>query len=302
MNFQNFKLSNLHHLPSKNESSYMERTKRNHHWLGGVEGQRKLRNMRIGIAGLGGMGSNIAEIMLRLGVGAIKIADPDTIDFSNINRQVIANSHTVGVKKAHASFKELIAIADDTEVVAYDQGITKENVDEFVSDVDVIIDEIDVFPMHAHVLLHKAARARKLPIYSSYIIGLGTHVYKFLGDEYTFEDFMKNNLKELEAPSADFLVNTFCHPFPSYLESSKSRNTFIDEVKKAQVPIFGATTYMGQSMLAIRVIVDFLKLQELHGPTKTPVMPEFIKIDPYDLSMRICNATANLYNESPLRI
>jgi molybdopterin/thiamine biosynthesis adenylyltransferase len=288
--FVNYKHCNLHRHPIDDESSYLERTKRNHHWLGGIDGQRKLRKLRVGVAGLGGMGSNIAEIMLRLGVGGLKIADPDTIDHSNINRQVIANSQSVGIKKAHASFKELTTIATDTEIIAYDQGITADNAEEFVSDVDVVIDEIDVFPIHAHVLLHKAARARKLPVYSSYIIGLGTHVYKFYGENYTFEDFMKNNLKELESPSAEFLVNTFCNPFPSYLQSPNAKSMFIEEVQKAQVPIFGATTYLGQSMLAIRVIIDYLHLQDIHGPTKTPTMPEFIKIDPYDLSLRICNA------------
>lgn len=290
MVFANFKHCNLHHQPIDNESSYLERTKRNHHWLGGIEGQKKLRQLRVGVAGLGGMGSNIAEIMLRLGVGGLKIADPDTIDHSNINRQVIANSQSVGSKKAHASFKELTTIATDTEIIAYDQGITADNVEEFVSDVDVIIDEIDVFPMPAHVQLHKAARARKLPVYSSYIIGLGTHIYKFHGENYTFEDFMKNNLLEMQNPSAEFLVNTFCNPFPTYMQSPMAKATFIEQVQKAQVPIFGATTYLGQSMLAIRVMIDYLQLQNLHGPTVTPIMPEFIKIDPYDLTLRICNA------------
>lgn len=291
MLFKNYKFSSLHHKPILDDSFYFERTKRNHHWLGGIEGQKQLRQLRVGVAGLGGMGSNIAEILLRLGVGGLKIADPDTIDLSNINRQVIATSQTVGTKKAHASFKELTAIAPDTEIVAYDQGITSDTVEEFVSDVDVIVDEIDVFPMQAHLLLHKAARARQLAVYSSYIIGLGTHIYKFHGEQYTFEDFMKNNATELQNPSADFLVDTFCKPFPSYLSSQNAKSLFIDEVKKAQVPIFGATTYMGQSMLAIRLVADHLQLHKIHGPTQTPVMPKFIKIDPYDMSLQICNAT-----------
>ena len=46
------------------EKFYLERTKRNHYWLGGVEGQMKLKDLKVGIAGLGGMGSNLAEIMV----------------------------------------------------------------------------------------------------------------------------------------------------------------------------------------------------------------------------------------------
>jgi molybdopterin/thiamine biosynthesis adenylyltransferase len=67
---------------SRNEinlDAYLERTKRNLFWTGGTEGQLRLRKLKIAVAGLGGMGSNIAEILVRLGVGHLKISDPDTI-------------------------------------------------------------------------------------------------------------------------------------------------------------------------------------------------------------------------------
>ena len=92
---------------------YLERTKRNQFWLGGPEGQNAVRELRIAIAGLGGMGSNIAEALARMGVGELRIADPDHIDVSNINRQVIANPRTVGKSKAKASADELLTIAED---------------------------------------------------------------------------------------------------------------------------------------------------------------------------------------------
>jgi tRNA A37 threonylcarbamoyladenosine dehydratase len=78
-------------------ASYMERTCRNHHWFGGEIGQRRIKKLKVGVAGLGGMGSNIAETLVRLGVGQLRVADPDHIDTSNLNRQVIANRNTLGV-------------------------------------------------------------------------------------------------------------------------------------------------------------------------------------------------------------
>src|SRR5690606_4297746 len=122
------------------ESKYLDRTRRNHYWIGGERGQMKIRDLRIGIAGLGGMGSNLAEILVRLGAGHIKIADPDTIENSNLNRQVIANQKTIGAKKARAAADELRAIAEDFELIVYEDGLTKENADEFVADLDVVID------------------------------------------------------------------------------------------------------------------------------------------------------------------
>lgn len=270
-----------------NEEKYLERTKRNHFWLGGIEGQTKLKNLRVGIAGLGGMGSNLAEIMVRLGVGHIKIADPDTIEYSNINRQVIANQQSVGQKKAKASYTELRNIADDFELIVYENGITEDNAAEFVSDLDVVIDEIDVYPLQAHVWLHQAARKLNLPLYSGFIIGLGTHIYKFQGSEYTFEDFMQNNQQQIEKPTAEFLLNRFVQPAPSYLQKENFYNAFLTTIKEQSVPIFGATTYMSQSLIAIRIIADILKLNEKIGGSPTPLMPEFISLDPLEMSLTV---------------
>jgi molybdopterin/thiamine biosynthesis adenylyltransferase len=284
----NTKTATRAYAPTFNEKSYFERTQRNHFWLGGLDGQNSLKNLRVGIAGLGGMGSNLAEIMVRLGVGHIKIADPDTIDFSNINRQVIANRNTVVVKKARASASELRNIAEDFELVVYEDGITEANVEEFVSDLDIIIDEIDVFPLQAHVWLHQAARKNNIPLYSGYIIGMGTHVYKFQGSKYTFEDFMLNDKKQIEKPSLEFLVERFINPAPSYMNDSNTVDAFCEAARKTSVPIFGATTYISQSLIAVRIVSDHLQLHERLGGVKTPLMPQFISLDPLTLSLQVC--------------
>lgn len=270
-------------------TSYLERTKRNHMWLGGRDEQLKLHRLKVGVAGLGGMGSNIAEILVRLGAGHIRIADPDIIEHSNLNRQVIANKNTVGMKKAAASANELRAIAHDFELVVYEDGITENNADEFVDGLDLIIDEIDVFPFSPHLALHRAARKRNLPLYSGYIIGMGTHVYKFHGNEYTFEDFLNNNPDEIANPSAEFMMNRLCNPLPKYMDNQESRESFANTIRNQAVPIFGATTFASQSLVAIRAITDYLKLDELWGGPKTPTMPNFIKFDPFEMTFNIFN-------------
>src|SRR5688572_8450668 len=99
------------------DRKYLERTARNQFWFTGRQGQKRLRKLRICVAGLGGMGSNIAEQFVRLGVGHLRIADPDQIELSNLNRQVIANRASVGMSKSEASARELRSIADDFELV-----------------------------------------------------------------------------------------------------------------------------------------------------------------------------------------
>ncbi len=268
---------------------YLERTQRNRYWIGCEENQLRLKNLRVGVAGLGGMGSNIAEILVRLGVGHLKLADPDTIDTSNLNRQVIANRSTIGMKKALASARELQGIAEDIEITVYDDGITEKNANDFVSDIDILIDEIDVAPIRAHIHLHQAARKRNLPIYSGYIIGLGSHIYKYQGDQYTFEDFMENRSDMYDQPTYEFLVDRFFWPRPSYCAEDKCVDEMIATAKASSFPIFGASTFGAQSCLVIRMISDFLGLHDRLGSPPTPLMPKFIKMDALDYTFKVCD-------------
>ncbi len=274
---------------SESDNLYQKRTKRNHFFLKD-EGQLNIKNLTVGIAGLGGMGSNIAEYLVRLGVQNIRIADPDIIETSNINRQVIANLNSVGMKKAAASKRELLQISPDLNLSVYDDGITEENVDQFVSGCDVIVDEIDVFPIQAHYLLHQSARRYELPVYSAYVIGLGIHFYKFDGNEYRFEDFL--SLKESMTPEEKFdeMVKSFIHESPSYLQD-KNMEDFRSECLNDGVPIFGPSCLVGHSIVVTRILCDILGSKILGTPiTPTPVMPEYLKIDFTTLETKIINA------------
>src|SRR4051812_44560583 len=87
--------------------AYRKRTARNHYWIGGLKGQEIISNLSLGVAGLGGMGSNIAEHLVRLGVGHLRIADLDRIEVSNLNRQVIARRNNLGMSKVEAGVQDL---------------------------------------------------------------------------------------------------------------------------------------------------------------------------------------------------
>lgn len=262
---------------------YSQRTKRNHFWTKGFEGQEKIRKLKIGVAGLGGMGSNIAEIFARLGVGTLRIADPDTIDISNINRQVIANINTVGQKKLDASVNELMNIDPSIVLQKYPEGITETNADEFVEGVDVVINEIDVLHIKEQVYLLNAARKKGIPVYTTLVVGLGIRLYKFSPTStFTPENFFG---ALATSPSVDGLIEVFGNPLPSYL-SGDNLEQFKGEVSSG-IPIFGASTYLGQSLLAIRVLTDLGFIRESKSVPKTPELPEFLTLDPLTLEMRI---------------
>ncbi len=283
-----FPHSTQHYARENTRISYMERTKRNQFWFGGQLGQERIRKLKIGVAGLGGMGSNIAEALTRLGVGHLRLADPDHIDISNINRQVIANRNTVGKSKALASADELRGIGEDVELVVYEQGVDEAMVEEFVEGCDAIVDEIDVLPLDRHVLLHRAAQKRNIPLYSAYVVGLGIHFYKFHGTQYTFEDFLNVPESEWRKPTIDLIFDRFGHPFRKYL-SKDLMDRYQAEAQNSGIPIFGPATLLGHSMVASRLILDLMRehVQFKNQLPPTPTMPEFLVLDPVDFTFKI---------------
>lgn len=241
------------------------------------------------------MGSNIAELLIRLGVGHIRIADPDTIDVSNLNRQVIANLNTVGIGKTEASVAELRNIAKDFELVAYNQGITGDMAEEFVNGLDIVIDEIDVFPLRAHVHLQRAARKNNLPIYSCYIIGGGIRFYKFEGNDYTFEDFIGHDESLWDNPTLPHIMNIFADYMPNYLGENARGSIGSNIEKNGYVPIFGPSTQVGHGLVANRIIVDVLKAKNitrqgsLGNATPSPVMPQYLFADFASMEIKTIN-------------
>ena len=276
------------------EQHYLERTLRNHYYVGGVANQFALRDLTIGVAGLGGMGGNIADALVRMGVGRLRIADPDTIEATNLNRQVVANRETLGMKKVEAAMINLRRIAEDVEIVGYAQGIDAGMVEEFVRGCDIIVDEIDPFPLDRHVFLHREARKYDIPIYSAFIAGLGIHFYKFQGNDYTFEDFIHCSEEQWVNPSIELLVERFGDPLPSYWRGVNI-DPFVRSAESGGIPIFTSSVLIGHSILTIRLLLDVLasRLKDA-GPiaaaarmNPTPVMPRFLVLDPVDLTLSV---------------
>jgi molybdopterin/thiamine biosynthesis adenylyltransferase len=279
------------------EQHYLNRTQRNHYYVGGISNQKELYRLTVGVAGLGGMGGNIADALVRLGIGHLRIADPDTVEATNINRQVVANKETLGMRKVDAALINMRRLADDVEIVGYAQGVQADMVREFVKGCDIIVDEIDPVPLDRHVMLHREARKNNIPIYSAMIAGLGIHFYKFQGNEYTFEDFVNCPEEQWCNPPLTVLLERFGKPIPSYWKGSGAKDLF-GYVESSGIPIFTSTVLMGHSFLVTRLILDLLvtrfqshsMIAEAARRTPTPVMPQFFVFDPLDLTVTLEHA------------
>lgn len=135
--------------------------------------QSILENSVVAIAGAGGDGGLLAEGLARMGVGEIRLADPDPFEAENSNRQAACNKHTIGVNKAVAVGEYIGDINPNLNVKIYDDGITAENTAEFVAGADLIVDETE-FTMHAlGVMLAREARKNETPVLTVLNIGFG---------------------------------------------------------------------------------------------------------------------------------
>lgn len=104
----------------------------------------KLKNANIIIFGLGGVGSYVAEALARCGVGKMTVVDKDTVDITNINRQLYALQSTIGKNKADVAKERILDINPECEVTSVVKMYLPENSNEFnLSQYDYIVDAID---------------------------------------------------------------------------------------------------------------------------------------------------------------
>lgn len=117
-----------------------ERTK----LLIGSENLTKLKNAKVIIFGVGGVGGYVCEMLARAGVGNITIVDFDTVDITNLNRQIIALNSTVGMPKVSAMQNRVLDINSAINLKAINTRVCAENVDELLNDkFDFVVDAID---------------------------------------------------------------------------------------------------------------------------------------------------------------
>jgi adenylyltransferase/sulfurtransferase len=111
----------------------------------GAMGQRKLLNGRVLLLGAGGLGSPAALYLAAAGVGTIGIVDFDTVDLSNLQRQILHRVDTVGTPKVDSAEKTLTAINPDVKVVKFRDRLYSDNVFDIIKDFDIIVDGTDNF-------------------------------------------------------------------------------------------------------------------------------------------------------------
>jgi adenylyltransferase/sulfurtransferase len=135
----------------------------------GEAGQEKLKRAKVFIAGAGGLGSPISIYLTAAGIGSITLVDNDTVELSNLNRQVLHWEKDTGRYKVESAEEKLSQINSDIEIEAQNATLTEDNISNLVNDADLIIDAMDNYPVR--YLLNRMALSKKIPFIHGAING-----------------------------------------------------------------------------------------------------------------------------------
>jgi molybdopterin/thiamine biosynthesis adenylyltransferase len=143
----------------------------------GVQGQERLRAARVLVVGAGGLGCPAALYLAASGVGRLTIADGDRVDLTNLQRQILYGTQSVGAEKVVAARDALAAVNPEVEVVALAKRIAPEATAALVAGADVVLDCSDNFvTRHA---LNRACVAHRIPLVSAAAIRFDAQVTVF---------------------------------------------------------------------------------------------------------------------------
>ena len=132
----------------------------------GNETVENLKSKRVAVFGIGGVGGYTCEALARSGVGKLDLIDKDTVDITNLNRQIIALSSTVGRPKVDVMKERILDINPEAEVRTYETFFLPENSDEFPFDeYDYIVDAVDTVAAKIELILK--AESAGVPIISA---------------------------------------------------------------------------------------------------------------------------------------
>ena len=134
----------------------------------GSIGQRRLLNSKVLIIGAGGLGSPVSIYLTLAGIGKIGIIDMDTVEISNLQRQILHTEKDIGIKKTESAKNSLISYNSDLVIETFDEPLSSNNALKIFSNYDIIVNGADNFP--ARYLANDAAFLTNKPLVDGSIL------------------------------------------------------------------------------------------------------------------------------------
>jgi molybdopterin/thiamine biosynthesis adenylyltransferase/nitroreductase len=176
---------------------YGEAFSRNLGWLTDWE-QKSLRARRVAIAGLGGVGGIHLLTLARFGIGSFTLADPDSFDLANFNRQAGASLASIGRSKVEVMAKVARDINPGLDLRVFPKGIEERDIDAFLDGADVYLDGLDFFALSIRRRVFARCAELGIPAVTAAPLGMGAAFLVFEPGGMTFEQYF--GLEGLPAP------------------------------------------------------------------------------------------------------
>jgi tRNA threonylcarbamoyladenosine dehydratase len=162
--------------------NYERAFSRNIGWVTAEE-QQRLRRARVAIAGLGGVGGAHILTLSRLGVAHFNIADFDEFDVHNMNRQAGAFMSTMGHPKLKVMERMALDVNPESNIRLFPEGVQDHNLDDFLKDVDVYVDSLDLFVLPTRRKVFQRCRELGIPAMTAAPLGMGAALFQPDGHE-----------------------------------------------------------------------------------------------------------------------
>ena len=143
----------------------------------GIVGQKKIKNSKVLVLGMGGLGCPLSIYLASLGVGKIGIVDNDKVELSNLNRQIIYNVKDIGKYKVDVAKNKIKLINKNTIVKSFKIRINKQNIEKLIKNFDIICDGTDNFK--TRLLVNDHTLKQKKILISAAVSGFDGHIFKF---------------------------------------------------------------------------------------------------------------------------
>jgi molybdopterin/thiamine biosynthesis adenylyltransferase len=247
--------------------------------------QEKLRNSKVAVFGLGGLGGACFEVLVRSGIGRFSIVDKDIFDESNKNRQIFAFQSTLGAKKVDVAERFAKDVNPEVGIKKY-ESVDEENIDEILSKADAAVMAID--ELKPCVIASREAREKNIPIIEGWAIPYG-NVRVIASQTPSLEEIYQLPTKgraiseisdeEFKRASLELILD---------LRRIEGVGEFYDEhvtkrVERGHIPSFGPIVWLTSVMMALETIKVLLNWGDIaYGP-------EFSLYDPFQ--RRIPKAT-----------
>jgi len=168
--------------------NYDDAFSRNIGWVTELE-QQRLRQSRVAIGGLGGVGGVHLLTLARLGIGRFSIADFDVFDIVNFNRQVGATVSSLKHPKIDVLADMVKDINPEVDLKLFSAGVQEDSLEAFLDDVDVYVDGLDFFAFSARRMTFSACERKNIPVVTAAPLGLGTALLVFGPGGMPYEDY-----------------------------------------------------------------------------------------------------------------